>query len=70
MPRQATHKPAHTIPFRERLTCTVAEAIDASGLGRDTLYRRIRSGELAAFTVGKRRLIGVPSLVALIERAP
>ena len=58
------------VPFRERLTCTVAEACAATGLCRDVVFARIKSGELASRLVGKRRLISVASLVALVEGEP
>jgi hypothetical protein len=64
---ERTHKPAPQLPFRERLTCTVAEAVEATGLCRDVVYDRINSGALASRLVGKRRLISVASLVALVE---
>lgn len=76
----ASHKPPHEIPFKDRLTCTIAEAIQVSGLGRSTINRLIGSGRLAsvkldgvrvADTDRGRRLVRVPSLLALLgEGAP
>lgn len=64
------------VPFRERLSCTIAEAAEASGLGRASIYRLIDAGRLDALLItvragGKgRRLVRVPSLLRLIEGAP
>lgn len=65
----SSHKPAHKIPLAERLTCTVNEAMAATGLGRTTIDRLRRDGRLDTCRIGGRRLIRVPSLVALIEAA-
>ena len=54
------------IPFRERLTCTVPEALRATGLGRTKLYELIGQESLRTFKVGRRRLIVVQSLLSLI----
>ncbi len=54
------------IPFRERLTCTVPEALRATGLGRTKLYELIGQQSLRTFKVGRRRLIVVQSLLSLI----
>ena len=58
------------IPFVERPSCTVQEAIQATGLSRTTLYEKIADGELVSKTVGRRRLINVPSLLALVAGGP
>jgi excisionase family DNA binding protein len=55
------------IPFAERLTCTIAEACEVTGLGRTKLYELIGEGLLATTTVGRRRLVLVQSLISLIE---
>lgn len=54
------------IPFSERLTCSIAEACDATGLGRTTIYELIGQGLIVTTTVGRRRLIVVRSLRALL----
>ena len=51
----------------ERLAYSVDEAARASGLGRTTLYGLIRSGRLASHLIGRRRIIPVHSLRALIN---
>ena len=56
-----------TIPFVQRLTCTIDEACEATGLGRTKLYELIGAGRLATTTVGRRRLVIVRSLQALID---
>jgi excisionase family DNA binding protein len=54
------------IPFTQRLTCTVGEACNATGLGRTKLYELIGAGCLDTTKVGRRRLISVHSLRALL----
>jgi excisionase family DNA binding protein len=56
-----------TIPFAERLTCTIAEACQATGLGRTKLYELIGEGYLETTTIGRRRLVLVRSLRTLLE---
>jgi excisionase family DNA binding protein len=55
------------IPFLERVTCTVAEACEATGLGRTKLYALLAEGCLESTTVGRRRLIDVRSLKQLLK---
>jgi hypothetical protein len=55
------------IPFGQRPTCTVAEACDAAGLGRTKLYELIGGGQLDTLTIGRRRLVRIPSLLKLLE---
>jgi excisionase family DNA binding protein len=54
------------IPFAQRLTCTIAEACEATGLGRTKLYEMIGEGHLDTTTIGRRRLVLVRSLLALL----
>ncbi len=56
-----------TIPFAARLSCTIEEACQATGLGRTKLYEEMQAGRVETMNVGKRRLILVRSLVALID---
>ena len=60
---------AHTnrLHFSERLTCTVAEACKATGLGRTKMYALMAEGCLSSTTVGRRRLIFVESLSKLLS---
>ncbi|MBS0278442.1 MAG: helix-turn-helix domain-containing protein [Proteobacteria bacterium] len=63
-----SNSPLHDeIPFRQRLSCTVGEACDATGLGRSKIYLLMQEGVLASTTVGRRRLILVESLLALLR---
>jgi excisionase family DNA binding protein len=58
------------IPFGQRLSCTIAEACEATGLGRTKLYELIGDGRLATKTVGRRRLVLVRSLLSLLQTHP
>jgi excisionase family DNA binding protein len=49
------------------LTCTIAEACEATGLGRTKIYELIGKGHLVTTTIGRRRLVLVRSLMAMIE---
>jgi hypothetical protein len=55
------------VPFKERPTCTVKEARQASGLGRSKLYTLMNDGKLEFVKLDKRRLILVPSLLDLLR---
>ena len=65
----SAHKSEPRIPFAERLSCTIGDAIEASGLSRRTINRLIAAGTLASVKVGDRRLVRVPSLVRLVGGA-
>lgn len=54
------------LPFAQRLTCTIAQACEATGLGRTKIYELIGSGRVTTTTVGRRRLIVMQSLLALV----
>jgi excisionase family DNA binding protein len=56
-----------SIVFSERPTCTIAEACEASGLGRTKIYEALADGRLFSTKVGNRRLILVASLLKLLE---
>jgi excisionase family DNA binding protein len=60
-------KPNHKdrIPFAQRITCTVAEACEATGLGRTKIYELIGNGRVATTAIGRRRLVIVQSLLSL-----
>jgi hypothetical protein len=45
---------ATAIPFAQRLTCTIAEACEATGLGRTKLYELIGEGCLDTTTIVRR----------------
>ena len=60
--------PSHLgLPFAQRLTCTIAEACEVTGLGRTKVYELIGDGQLTTTTVGRRRLVIVQSLLALVD---
>lgn len=52
----------------EKLAYRIEEAVKATGLGRSFLYEAMKSGDLRAFKVGGRRLIGRDDLIAFIDR--
>ena len=51
------------IPFMQRPTCTIQEACKAAGMGRTKFYELIKGGELKTVSIGRRRLVQVPSLL-------
>jgi excisionase family DNA binding protein len=55
------------IPFRERISCTVLEAVAATGIPKPTIYDAIAAGRLECVKVGKRSLILVNSLEQLVN---
>lgn len=57
------------MPFAERLTCTVAEACRATGLGRTKMYELMGDGQIATKRIGRRRLVLIRSLVGLVHEA-
>ena len=59
-----------TIPFEERLTCSVAEACTAVGLSRSKIYELIGGGAVETVMIGRRRLVRVPSLKRLLSPTP
>ena len=58
---------SQTVPFAQKLTCTINQACEMTGLGRTKLYELIGDGHLATTTVGRRRLVVVRSLLSLLE---
>ena len=52
-----------------KLTATVREACEMTGLGKTTLYSLLAQGVVESTTVGRRRLIKVESLRRLLEAA-
>jgi hypothetical protein len=58
-----------TIPFAQRLSCTIDQACQATGIGRTKLYEEMSAGRVRTTNVGKRRLVLVPSLCQLLEPA-
>lgn len=67
-PPSPSSKPEEpTIPFSQRLSCTIDEACEATSLGRTKLYELIGTGQLATTTVGRRRLVMVRGLLSFLE---
>ncbi len=64
--QNTVNAPPGMIPFTERLTCTIADACRATGLGRTKLYELIGEGLLDTTTIGRRRLVLVRSLRTLL----
>jgi excisionase family DNA binding protein len=56
-----------TMPFAQRLTCAIDDACEVTGLGRTKLYELIGTGRIVTTTIGRRRLVVVRSLVALLD---
>jgi excisionase family DNA binding protein len=56
----------NSIPFRERISCTVLEAVAATGIPKPAIYDAIANGKLECVRVGKRSLVLVPSLERLV----
>ena len=53
--------------FTNRITCTIAEACEASGLGRTKIYEAISDGRLVSTRIDRRRLIIVASLLEMLK---
>lgn len=56
-------------PPVDRLSYSVLEAARALGLGRDTTYGLIRSGQLPSLKVGRRRIIPRAAVEAFLAKA-
>jgi excisionase family DNA binding protein len=50
-----------------RLTCTIDDACEVTGLGRTKLYELIGAGRIVTTTIGRRRPVVVRSLLALLD---
>lgn len=66
-PIAAFRSPKNDVPFVQRPACTIREACQAAGLGRTKLYELIKSGTIKTTTVGRRRLVSVPSLLKAVQ---
>ena len=53
-----------------KLSCTIPEAMEMSGLGRTFLYRLFQDGKLTPRKAGKRTLIMVSELQGYLESLP
>ena len=52
-----------------KITGSINEAVDATGLSRSTLYQKIREGRLETVKFGGRTLVKWDSLKAMLEAA-
>jgi hypothetical protein len=55
------------IPFKERPTCTINEACQATGFCRSRVYRDLGAGLIQSIQIDGRRFILVPSLLARLD---
>jgi hypothetical protein len=53
--------------FREQVTCTVNQAIDATGLGRTKINEAIGDHRIKSKKVDGRRLLDVASVLRLVS---
>jgi excisionase family DNA binding protein len=54
---------------RERLTMSVEDAADVLGISRSLAYELVRKGELPSLRLGRRLVVPVRSVEALVEDA-
>jgi hypothetical protein len=52
------------------LAVSIADAARMSGLGRTSLYKKIQRGELAVKKSGKRTLVLISALKAMLDGLP
>lgn len=50
------------IPLADRISLTVRETLEATGLSRTGFYGLVANGELPTFTIGKRRYVSGDAL--------
>ena len=55
-----------TIPFRERISCSVREALELTGFGKTQFYEMMGTGKIDSVKVGGKRLVKVKSLLQLL----
>jgi excisionase family DNA binding protein len=61
-----THSRMTLEDLKGRATITVEESADVLGIARGTAYEAARTGQLPVLTLGRRRLVPVPKLLALL----
>ena len=54
------------VPVGDRITCTIPDACDLSGLRRSSIYKALGAGKLKSVKVGRRRLIVVSPLLEML----
>lgn len=50
-----------------KLSYTIAEACEALGIGRTTIYQLIKNGDLRPVKIGRRTLLAANELERLLE---
>lgn len=55
---------------RDRATLTVPEAARLLGVGRDVAYRAAETGEIPTLKIGRRIVVPVPRLLAMLGAEP
>jgi len=50
-----------------KITCSVKEATELTGIGKTTLYALLAEGKITSTRIGAKRLIHVDSLRRLLE---
>lgn len=66
-PTTATERPTLTIEDLDgRATCSVKEAAEILGIHSWSAYEAVKRGEIPALHIGKRILVPVPRLRALL----
>jgi excisionase family DNA binding protein len=61
---------ASEVPFRERISCTIDEACSGTGVARTRLYQMIADKRVQTTKEGRRRLVIVRSLIAVLDPQP
>ena len=61
-----------SIPFADRVTCSVRDAVEATSISRSRLYELMAQGRIEFRLQGRHRVIVVASLIRMldIEREP
>lgn len=71
-PRSLQHQRLRTensMNVASKITCSIREATELTGLGKTTLYSLMAEGKITSTRVGTKRLIHVDSLRRLLEAA-
>ena len=50
-----------------RIAFSISETVEATGLGRTTIYKLLRDGKLRSVKVGNRRLVRASDVYGLLE---
>jgi excisionase family DNA binding protein len=50
----------------ERITCSIADACEATGFSRTTINKLMIAGKLKTIKVGRRRLVEIQSLLKVL----